>query len=112
MEFRTYDEFYTELSTLLNGWDVVLGTTKETLDRPTCFISHRGSTTTASDGQLMVLSSTYDLVFLQKRAAFTNVLVIEMMENGVRFSGYDDDTGMNIFQGSVTLFGTRSLPDE
>lgn len=112
MLFKSYNEFYSELTTLLDGWDVVLGTSKDELDRETCFITHRGSVVTTADDTPFISSTTYDLVFLQRRAAFTNVKVIALTESGVRFTAYDEDTGMNIFTGSVTLFGPWSVPDE
>lgn len=112
MQFRTYREFHNELTDLLPGWDIVFGTTKDSINGQTCFITHRDSTLAAADGQTMVKSSTYDLVFLQKRAAFTNIPLIEMLDGGVRFIQYDDESGLNIFAGQVTLFGPRSVPDE
>lgn len=112
MLFRTYKEFLQTLTELLPGWDITLGVTKENLDGNTCFITHRDSVVTSADGESLVASTTYDLVFAQKRAAFTNRGVVELLEGGVRFSGYDEASDLHIFTAAVTLFGPRSLPDE
>lgn len=64
MDYRTYSEFYSDLSEKLSSWDVVLGTSAESVDRETCFITHRNSVTEWSDDKPYISSSTYDLVFL------------------------------------------------
>lgn len=112
MEFRTYEEFYNTLKTLLPNWDIYLGTTKENVTRQTCFISHNTSVTEYADGVPFLISTTYDLIFLQKRPAFTNLQIMELLDDGVNFNVYDEDSGFNIFTASVTLYGPRSIPDE
>lgn len=112
MMYRTYYELYHWLSEELPDWDIVLGTSKDQLTRPTLFVNHRGSQTVYSDGVPMIASSTYDLVFLQKRPAFTNRAILEQLENGVNYVEWDEDSGYNIFTGSVTLVGPGSVPDE
>lgn len=112
MDYRTYSEFFSDLSEKLSSWDVVLGTSAESVDRETCFITHRNSVTEWSDDKPYISSSTYDLVFLTKRAAFTKREVIEWLSGGVNYQTYDEETGYHIFTGSVTLYGSNSLPEE
>lgn len=112
MQNRTYTELIEFLEQELQGWDIVLGSSKNSIDKPTCFINHYTSTTTSADGVAIISSSTFDLVFLQDRAAFTNARIIEILEDGIKFAAYDDATGKHVFTGSVTLYGPGSLPDE
>lgn len=112
MMYRTYHELYQWLSEELPDWDIVLGTSKDMITRPTLFITHRGSQSIYSDGVPMIASSTYDLIFLQTRPAFTNRAILEQLENGVNFVEWDEDSGYNIFIGSVTLYGPAGVPDE
>lgn len=112
MLFRTYAEFYETLSHELSDYNVLLGVNKDPLNGPTVIITHRESNVVAADGETIVLSTTYDLVIAQKRAAFTNRKVIELLEGGVRYSSYDEPSGLHIFTATITLFGPRSLPDD
>lgn len=112
MMYRTYYEFYHWLAEELPDWDIVLGTSKDMITRPTLFITHRGSQSVYSDGVPMIASSTYDLIFLQNRPAFTNKAILEQLENGVNFVEFDEDSGYNIFTGSAVLYGPGSVPDE
>ena len=112
MEFKTYDEFFEYITNALPGWEIVLGTKKDGIKGNTCFINQRGSSTVYADGVPLISSSSYDLIFLQKRSAFTNRQIVEILENGVDFNLYDEDSGMNVFTGEITLFGPRSVPDE
>lgn len=111
MEFRTYEEFYEDLKKLLPNFEIILGTSKDRITGDTCFISQRGTETVYSDGQPMILSATYDLIFLQKRAVFANREVIELLDE-VNFSLYDDDSGLNIFTSQITLYGPGAVPSE
>lgn len=112
MLFRTYKEFIDELKQLLPDTDIILGTTKKSIDRETVFIVHAGSTLNNIDDIQTIASSTYNLVFMKKRPAFTNQRIIEMTNDGVSFSAYDDELGYNIYTADVTLFGPGSVPDE
>lgn len=112
MMYRTYQELYQWLAEELPDWDVVLGTSKDMITKPTLFITHRGSQSVYSDGVPMIASSTYDLIFLQKRPAFTNRAILEQLDAGVNFVEWDEDSGYNIFTGSVTLYGPAGVPDE
>lgn len=112
MMYRTYQELYQWLAEELPDWDIVLGTSKDMITRPTLFITHRGSQPVYSDGVPMIASSTYDLIFLQTRPAFTNKAILEQLDAGVNFVEWDEDSGYNIFTGSVTLYGPAGVPDE
>lgn len=112
MEFRTYDEFYKQMTEGLPSWEIILGTTKKELAGNTCFITQRGSDTAYADGVPFIASTTYDVIFLQKRAVFNNREILEIMDNGVDFNLYDEDSQMNIFTGQVTLYGPGSVPND
>lgn len=111
MIYKNYDEFYTFLNEKLPNFEIILGTSKELFNKETCFISHRNSEMVYSDNTPLIASTTYDLIILQKRAAFTNKEIIEITNDGVDFNVYDEESGFNIFTASVTLYGSRSVPN-
>ena len=112
MQYKTYREFYDELTEALPGWEIILGTTKDGISGDTCFINQRGGSTVYSDGVPFVQSVVYDVILLQERAAFTNVRLFELVDDGINFTAYDENSGMNVFLGQVTLLGPGGLPDE
>ena len=111
MIYKTYSEFYAFLNEKLPSFEVILGTTKEDLSHETCFLSHRNSEMVYADNIPLIASSTYDIIILQKRSAFTNVDIIEITNDGVNFNVYDEESGYNVFTASVTLYGPRSVPN-
>ena len=112
MRFESYTEFYEFLQKNLPDWEIVFGTSKDSVNGKTCFINQDKCVTTSVDDVKLIQYTTYDLIFLQERAAFYNTSIVEQTIDGVRFIEYNDDSGMNIFVGSVIVWGPRSLPDE
>lgn len=109
----SYKDFYQFLSDNLKGWEIILGNTADSISKDTCFITHNEThTTRADDGPAVIAWSSYDLVFLSKRAAFTNRQVIELLESGVKYVTYDEDLRLHVFAGRVVLFGPLSIPEE
>lgn len=108
----SYREFYNRLGELMPDFDIILGTTKKGVLSQTVFIQHDSSRMIGSDNAQMVLSSQYDLIFLQESASFQNMDVIELTVEGVTFNSWNAELGMNVFTASVVLFGPASVPKD
>lgn len=112
MLYRTYNEYKQTLQRLLPDWKIYFGATKADLVKNTCFVSHLSGDTAYADGVPIISSTTYQLIFLQDRQAFTNKKIIELTDEGVKYAGYDPASECNVFTASVTLYGPGSVPDE
>lgn len=112
MLYRTYNEYKQTLQQLLPDWKIYFGATKADLVKNTCFVSHLSGDTVYADSVPLIASTTYQLIFLQDRQAFTNKRVIELTDDGVKYAGYDPASKCNVFTASVTLYGPGSVPDE
>lgn len=112
MLYRTYNEYKQTLQQLLPDWKIYFGAAKADLVKNTCFVSHLSGETVYADSVPLIASTTYQLIFLQDRQAFTNKRIIELTDEGVKYAGYDPASGCNVFTATVTLYGPGSVPDE
>lgn len=108
----TYNEFVEKLSELFPDFEISLGNTVEDSNGQSVVLRHVSSDIIYSDDTPMVLSSVYEVMILQRRAAFMNTRFIELTESGVQWAGIDQATSQNVFAATVLLRGPKSLPGD